>query len=68
MTRKQLHTKALHEWHNVPEVRLQYRTLDHYWREKYDRVYCAGFRSRLSVGVLASIGCIMDSSMLRRFC
>lgn len=43
MTQQQLEIRARSEWGGSREVRRRYPTFDHYWRERYARVY--GLRS-----------------------
>jgi hypothetical protein len=39
MKHRRLYLQACREWKQTPAIRREYHTCDHYWREKYARVY-----------------------------
>lgn len=39
MSTRQLQIHAYREWSRSPDLKCQYHTFDHYWWERYARVY-----------------------------
>jgi hypothetical protein len=39
MSTRQLQIRAYREWHDSTETRIRYHTFEHFWYERYARVY-----------------------------
>ena len=46
MTTRQLQNQAYREWSSSSDIKCKYHTFDHYWVERYARVYRLPVRIR----------------------